>query len=125
VQGMNYNLFGDKYLEVPNEPDALVVNYYLKADAASAPRITVAEPGSRVLRELQGTARAGLNRVNVSLAGSGRGRGAGAAGGATTASQGRGGVAPSGPLPVGDYVVTLTVGDQTQAKPARVRDRIR
>ena len=23
-QGMNYHLFGDKYLEVPNEPEALV-----------------------------------------------------------------------------------------------------
>ena len=34
AQGMNYHLFGDKYLEVPNEPDALVINYYLKADAA-------------------------------------------------------------------------------------------
>ncbi len=124
VQGMNYNLFGDKYLEVPNEPDALVVNYYLKADAAVAPRITVAEPGGRVLRQVQGPARAGLNRVTVSLAGGG-GRGAASAAGAASASQGRGGAAPSGQLIAGDYVVTLTVGDITQTKPARVRERIR
>ena len=43
TQGTNYQLFGDKYLEVPNEPDALVVNYYLKADAAPAPRITITD----------------------------------------------------------------------------------
>jgi photosystem II stability/assembly factor-like uncharacterized protein len=128
TQGMNYNLFGDRYLEVPNEPDALVVAYYLKTDAAAAPRITVAEPGGRVLRQLQGPARAGLNRVNVSLAGGGGGRGGGGAAGAASASQGRGGGAAqgaSGPLVVGDYVVTLTVGDVTQTKPARVRERIR
>jgi hypothetical protein len=116
VQGMNYHLFGDKYLEVPNEPDALVVNYYLKADGASA-RVTVAEPGGRVLRDVPGPARAGLNRLNVNLGG----------GGGRSGGQGRGGAAPaaSGPLAVGDYVVTLIVGDVTVAKPARVRDRIR
>ena len=27
TQGMNYHLFGDKYIEVPNEPEALVINY--------------------------------------------------------------------------------------------------
>jgi hypothetical protein len=37
TQGMNCHLFGDKYLEVPNEPQALVSNYYLKADALSCP----------------------------------------------------------------------------------------
>jgi photosystem II stability/assembly factor-like uncharacterized protein len=124
-QGMNYNLFGDRYIEVPNEPDALIVNYYLKADAASGLRITIAEPGGRVLRDVQSTGRAGLNRLNVSLAGGGgRGRGAFAAG-AASATQGRAGAAPSGPLAVGDYVVTLTMGDVTLTKPARVRERIR
>ena len=114
-QGMNYNLFGDKYLEVPNEPDAWMVNYYLKAAPAAAPRIVVADSAGRTVRDLQGSATRGLNRVTVSLAGGGGGRGRGAAGG---------GAAASGPLAVGEYTVTLTVGDQTQTKPARVRDRI-
>ena len=30
----NYNLYGDKYIEIPNEPEALIVNYHLRADAA-------------------------------------------------------------------------------------------
>jgi len=42
-------LLGDKYLEVPNEPDALVINYYLRADVASdtslRASIAVKEPG--------------------------------------------------------------------------------
>jgi photosystem II stability/assembly factor-like uncharacterized protein len=122
-QGMNYNLFGDKYLEVPNEPDAFVVNYYLKADAASA-RISLAEKlGDKVgppLRQIDGPAKAGLNRVLISLAGGG-----GRAGGAGAGGQGRGGAAAAGPLPVGDYIVTLDVGGAAQVKGARVRDRIR
>jgi photosystem II stability/assembly factor-like uncharacterized protein len=114
-QGMNYNLFGDKYLEVPNEPDAWIVNYYLNADATGSVRVAVADAAGRPVRDLQGPARRGLNRLVVSLAGAGgqRGRGAGAAG--PTAA---------GPLAVGEYTVTLTLGDVTQTKPARVRDRI-
>jgi len=114
-QGMNYNLFGDKYLEVPNEPDALIVNYYVKADLASPARVVVTDATGTALRDLQVPARRGLNRVVVNLAGGGggRGRGAGPAG-ATTA----------GPLAAGGYTVTLTLGDVTQTKPARVRDRI-
>jgi photosystem II stability/assembly factor-like uncharacterized protein len=118
-QGMNYNLFGDKYLEVPNEPDALVINYLVSAGLASTngttATISVSGPAGRVLQQA-GTVRAGLNRVNLNLnPGGGRGRGAGPA-------------ASGGALTVGDYIVTVAVGTDastTQSKPARVRDRIR
>src|SRR5439155_466640 len=73
-QGMNYHLFGDKYIEVPNEPEALVINYYLKADAPAPAKITVKDPSGKVLRESEGPAKAGLNRALVSLSGGG-GRG--------------------------------------------------
>jgi len=119
TQGMNYHLFGDKFLEVPNEPEGLVINYLLKGEGSAA-RIRIAEPGGRLVREAQGTGRAGLNRVVVPFAaggGRGNGRGAGPAGGA--------GAAPSGVLTVGDYVVTVEVAGQTLTKPARVRERIR
>ncbi len=113
---MNYNLFGDKYIEVPNEPDALVVNYYLNEDAASGARVTLADRAGRVLRDVQGPSRRGLNRVTIPLGGGGqRGRGAG-------------GAAPSGPLEPGDYVVTLRVSSLSgpgYTDAARVRDRIR
>jgi photosystem II stability/assembly factor-like uncharacterized protein len=118
VQGMNYHLFGDKYLEVPNEPEALVINYYLMADAPTAAKITVKDPAGRVLRESEGPAKAGLNRALVNLAGGG-GRG-GAGGGRGRA----GGAAPVVPLTVGDYSVTVDVAGQSLTKPARVRARI-
>jgi len=117
VQGMNYHLFGDKYIEVPNEPEALMVNYYLKAEAPAAAKITVKDPSGKVVRETEGPAKAGLNRAPVSLAGGG-GRG-GPAGG-----RGRGGAPAVAPLAVGDYMVTVDVAGQSLTKPARVRPRI-
>jgi photosystem II stability/assembly factor-like uncharacterized protein len=117
VQGMNYHLFGDKYLEVPNEPEALAINYYLKTDAPAAAKITVKDPSGKVIRELDGPAKAGVNRALVALAGGG-GRG-GPGGG-----RGRGGAPGPGPLAIGDYTVTVDVAGQSLTKPARVRARI-
>ena len=116
TQGMNYRLFGDKYLEVPNEPEAIVINYYLKADQASGAKITVTDTNGRVMRQLDGPGKAGLNRVLWPLNGGG-GRGAGGGG--------RGGGAPAAIVPtVGDYTVTIEVAGEKLAKPAKVRERI-
>ena len=116
TQGMNYHLFGDKFLEIPNEPEGLVINYYVNADAPNA-RLRIADPAGRPVREIGLTARAGLNRTVVPFAaGGGRGRGAGG---------GAGGAAPTGALTTGDYVVTLEVAGQTLTKNARIRERIR
>jgi photosystem II stability/assembly factor-like uncharacterized protein len=117
TQGMNYHLFGDKYIEVPNEPEALVINYYLKADAAAGAKITVKDFTGTAVRTIDGPARAGLNRALVPLGGGG-GRGFGGGGG-----RGRG--AAVAPLAVGDYSVTVDVAGQSLTKPARVRERIR
>jgi hypothetical protein len=124
-QGMNYHLFGDKYLEVANEPEALVVNYYLKANATGA-AIRLADKGGATLRAVEGPAKAGLNRVLIPLSGGG-GRGGGGAGAVGAAGgRGRGAGTAAGPLVVGDYMVTLDVpGGGAQVKPARVRERIR
>jgi hypothetical protein len=116
TQGMNYHLFGDKYLEVLNEPEALVVNYTLKADAAGPAKITLKDLTGKVLREVEGPAKAGLNHALVNLAGGGGGRGGG--------GRGRGAGPAVPPLAVGDYTVTVEVAGQTLTKPARVRARI-
>ena len=121
TQGMNYHLFGDKFLEVPNEPEALIVNYFLKSEASGAAKIWIKDPSGKVVRELEGPAKAGLNRATVSLAGGGRGFGGG---GGAAGGRGRGGAPPTPPLTVGDYTVTVDVGGQTLTKPARVRERI-
>jgi hypothetical protein len=117
---MNYHLFGDKFLEVLNEPEAFVLSYFLKSDAGSPAKITVKDAAGKVVRELEGPSKAGMNRAQISLAGGG-GRGFGGGGGA--GGRGRGGP-PTPPLAVGDYTVTVDVAGQTLTKPARVRERI-
>jgi hypothetical protein len=114
-QGMNYHLFGDKFLEVANEPEALVINYYLKADAGDAAAITIADGSGKTLRQLSGPAKRGLNRAFVTLAASGGGRGG---------SRGRGAGPVEPALGVGDYVVTVDVAGEKLTKNARVRARI-
>jgi photosystem II stability/assembly factor-like uncharacterized protein len=109
TQGMNYHLFGDKYLEVPNEPEALVINYYLNAESSAQAKIAVSDSTGHIVRQVEGPAKKGLNRALVNLGGGGgRGRGA-----VTTP-----------PLGVGDYTVTVEVAGVTLTKSARVRARI-
>ena len=106
-QGMNYHLFGDKYIVVPNEPEALVVNYYLKDGASSDAKVTLTDRSGKTLREATGPAKPGLNHALLSLGGS-RGRGA----------------APVTPLAEGEYTVTVDVAGEKLSKAAVVRPRI-
>jgi len=59
----NYQLLGDSHLFTPNEPNAVVINYYLKDKAKAKVSLTVADPYGKVLRELTGKPDAGLNTV--------------------------------------------------------------
>jgi photosystem II stability/assembly factor-like uncharacterized protein len=114
-QGMNYQLYGDKFLSVPNEPEAIVINYYVKADQVAGAKITVTDKDGRVMRQLDGPAKAGVNRVLWPLAG-----GAGRAGGGGGRAGGPAAITPT----VGDYNVTVEVAGEKLVKSARVRDRI-
>ena len=112
----NYNLFGTAFLEVPNEPESILIHYYLKADAAGTVPITVTDAAGRVVRTFAGPGRRGFNRVPWPLGGGGRGGGG---------EGGRGGAAgAAAPLAIGDYTVTLEVGGEKLSKPATIRARI-
>jgi photosystem II stability/assembly factor-like uncharacterized protein len=121
-QGMNYRLFGDKYLEVPNEPEAVVINYHVKADQTAAAKITVADSTGRVVTACDGPSKAGMNKVLWSLA-SGTCGNTGGRGGRGAAGGGRGGAASPAPA-IGDYTVTVEVAGEKMTKPAKVRERI-
>jgi photosystem II stability/assembly factor-like uncharacterized protein len=116
TQGMNYHLSGDRYLSTPNEPEAFVINYYLKSDVPGGAKIVVTDSGSKVVRQMQGPSQHGLNRALVNLNGGFGGRGGGRGRGAAPAGE--------GPLNVGEYTVTVDVAGQTLTKPAKVRARI-
>jgi photosystem II stability/assembly factor-like uncharacterized protein len=110
----NYHLFGNKYIEVPNEPDALVIQYHLPAADTAGARVTVERPGGESIVELKGPSAAGVNRVLWNM------RTGGAAGGGR--GGGRGGGGPM--LPPGDYKITVTVGGQSVSTTGKIRERI-
>jgi photosystem II stability/assembly factor-like uncharacterized protein len=109
----NYQLLGDSHLFTPNEPNAVVVNYYLKAKTDGPVKITMADPSGTVLAELNGKGEAGINIVSWDM----RPR--------------RPGQKP-GPFPgfgsgrlvdPGEYVVTLEAAGKKLVKKALIRYR--
>src|SRR6185369_10696727 len=100
-------------LQTQNEPNGMVIRYYLKTASAAPPTIVITNAAGQELARLQGSANAGINQGvwNMRLGGGGRG---GRAGGAAPA-----GVLPASANPIdqwaplGDYTVTLTVAGKT------------
>jgi photosystem II stability/assembly factor-like uncharacterized protein len=134
AQGMNYRLFGNKYIEIPNEPDAMMINFWSKDAVASGARITITDIVGKQIAQLPSTqfpptpVHPGLNRVQWNMtempagppAGGAAGRGA-RAGGAGGGGRGSGGGTI---VPAGDYLVTLEIGSEKQTKVGKVRERI-
>ena len=112
----NYDLFGDRYLAVPNEPDALVINYLLREKASAPAKITVTDTAGKTLATFDGPAEAGLNRALWNMRPS----------------------PPTGldedaarrfrftatPLPPGDYRITIEVAGHTITKVGAIRPRL-
>jgi len=99
---------------VPNEPDALVVNYYLRAKADDGARVTVSDIKGTEISQLKGPSAAGLNRVFWTMRPG------------STPAGGRGSGRGAGPtLPAGEYRITVDVAGQQQTTVGRIRDRIR
>ncbi|HWK08462.1 MAG TPA: hypothetical protein VNR64_00325, partial [Vicinamibacterales bacterium] len=101
---------GQKVFVGENAPRGAAINYYLKAAATGDVKITITD-GSRVVRTLEGTKRAGINRVWWNLTeppqpGQQAGRGGG-----------RGGLAQVNP---GVYQVTLEAAGKKITKPLEV-----
>jgi hypothetical protein len=59
----NYQLFGDNHLITPNEPNAVVIHYFLKEKTPDKIKVTVADASGQALRSLEGAGEAGLNTV--------------------------------------------------------------
>ena len=112
----NFHLFGHKYIEVPNEPDALAITYYLRAPQEGGARIAVTDIRGEQIAQLEGPSKAGLNRVLWNMRPSpGPGRG-------SSPGSGRGG--RGAVLPAAEYRITVDVGGQQQTVIGRIRERI-
>jgi len=113
----NFHLFGDRYLEAPNEPDGLVIQYLLEAAHDGGATVIVADAAGIEIATLSGPAEPGLNRVRWDM---------------------RPGDAPTGddwrsrmrrfntpPLPPGDYRITVQAGDYEATTIGTIREPIR
>jgi hypothetical protein len=113
----NYHLFGDKYIEVPNEPDALVVTYHLREKHDGGAQIAISDIKGERIALVKGPSDAGLNRAFWNMRAGSTESGGGRGGG------GRGSFA--GPLlPPGEYRITVSAGGEQQATVGRIRERI-
>jgi hypothetical protein len=111
-QQHNQVIGGQKVFVGENAPRGAAINYYLKAAATGDVKISIADSTGRVIRTLDGTKNAGINRVMWNLAPTAQ------AGQAFGGGGGRGGF----PLPVepGAYVVTLEAAEKKVTKPLQV-----
>ena len=109
--GANDYLFGQRHLQTPNEPNGMLIRYYLKNAGTGGASIAIANAAGEEVARLQGPANAGINTVvwNTRLTGRGGAPAAGARGGGAT----RGGASLDQLAPLGDYTVSVTVAGKT------------
>jgi photosystem II stability/assembly factor-like uncharacterized protein len=93
----NYRLTGDRPLTTPNEPNAIILTYFLKETPKSPITLTVADANGKTLRTLSGTQKIGMNRVSWDFRDSSQRI-----------------------LPPGEYVVTLQAGDRKLMQKTRI-----
>jgi hypothetical protein len=110
----NYQLLGDSHPMTPNEPNAVVINYYLKEKAAAKVNIRVTDPYGKVLREINGKGEAGMNTVQWDMR--------------VPRPQGQapgfGGFGGGAMVDPGEYVVTIEIGDKKLTKKALIPKRM-
>ena len=105
--GANDRLFSQRYIVTPNEPNGMVIQYYLKNARNDAVSIVITDYRGTEVARLKGETAAGFNTVVWNMrveAGAG----------------GRGAYSPEQWHPLGTYVVTLEVGGQKLTQPAHI-----
>jgi hypothetical protein len=110
--GANDYLFGQRSIQTPNEPNGMVIRYYLKNQGTGNAVITITDAQGQEVARLSGRTAAGINAVvwNTRVQSAGRGRGAGPAVGNPLDQW----------MPLGEYIVTLEVGGTKLTQRARI-----
>ncbi len=114
----NYQLYGDRVLVTPNEPNAVTISYYLRKDLSQKVKIIIKDPYGNVVRELEGSAGAGINRVRWDMRAD---RPQGEAPGIAS-RPGRGRLTEM--VEPGEYVVVLEASGQTLQGKALIKGRL-
>ncbi len=109
VFGANDYLFAQRHHQTPNEPNGMLIRYYLRAPGRSPAAVRITGADGAEVAILRGDANAGINTVvwNMRRGGGRGGRGGGGGGG-------RGGpTLLESLLPLGLYTVRVTVDGRT------------
>ncbi len=117
-------LSADKHFRGQNPQGGTAISYYLKAAATGDVKITISDSTGRVVREMDGTKDAGLNRVQWNLAPTpvlgGRFGGGGAGRGGRGGGRGVPFTVGQNAVDAGTYVVKLAVGGKELMTTVRV-----
>jgi hypothetical protein len=116
--GANDYLFGQRNFQTPNEPNAMVIQYYLKSAAPTDATITIADSKGQEAARLTGPAKAGINSALWTMRDRGEGTGPGGGGGGRQNAPGVDVLAQWAPL--GDYTVTLQAAGKTLTQKAQI-----
>jgi len=118
VFGANDYLFAQRHHQTSNEPNGVLIRYYLKAPGRSPAAVRITGADGAEVAILRGDANAGINTVlwNMRRGGGRGGRGGGGGGGG-----GRGGpTVLESLLPLGLYTVRVTVDGRTLTGTAQI-----
>jgi hypothetical protein len=133
--GANDYLFGQRYVQTPNEQNGMVVRYYRKAESKQPTSIVITNAQGQEVARFDGPSKAGLNCVVWDMRTGGRRRGGRSRGpcldrpvGDSVSRARNGGqdgtTRPRSVIeqlaPLGDYTVTLQSGTTKLTRPARV-----
>jgi photosystem II stability/assembly factor-like uncharacterized protein len=125
-------LGGAKHFRAQNPPGGSAISYYLKSAASGDVKITISDVRGTVVREMDGTKDAGINRVQWDLGPNppqgGEGRGGRGGGGGGGGRGGRGGpqFISGNAVQPGTYVVKVSVGGRDLMKTVLVEpDEVR
>jgi photosystem II stability/assembly factor-like uncharacterized protein len=111
-------LFGDRHLLTPNEPNGIVIHYYLKNTMAEKAKVTIADAIGTQFAKLEGPAEAGMNQVIWNMRRPMPKRDEFGA----RMQRARNPLAQWAPL--GEYTISLEIGGQKLSKRAQITKRI-
>ncbi|MGA2264321.1 MAG: hypothetical protein ABSH28_23170, partial [Acidobacteriota bacterium] len=92
--------------------NGMVIRYYLKNQGSGSANIVITDAKGQEVARLQGKTAAGINTVLWTMRAQGAGRGRGSGGG--------GGNVLDGWAPLGEYTVTLELGEKKLTQKARI-----
>ncbi|MFC2168630.1 WD40/YVTN/BNR-like repeat-containing protein [Acidobacteriota bacterium] len=107
----NYNLYGDRHLSTPNEPNAVVFNYYLKGASDTPPKLTISNSNGDILAQLEAQTGEGINRIFWNMRAQRIGE------------QGQERRRSGSQVDPGDYIASLEIDGKTFSQSFRIMER--